>query len=225
MIYAYKTGKEITIDGDISEFFGSPVELVSSRGSFGRYWFLWDDDFLYIAGSVTDNQLNAQYTAKDSNLWSDDSLEMVFDVDNSGGNELASDDYKIFLSARDVIADTKKWDTTWDSGIEHKVIYDGSLNSNSDIDIGYTIEAKVPLWYSTENAWGFNLIMNDKYAGGSENILWSGAVTNRPDDAGELLFETCPQINDIISHIQRWKSGADDLAELIEHIQVWLVCG
>lgn len=211
------------IDGDISEFTGAFIFLENSHGNTAKYWFMWDDDNLYVAGDVKDTDIEAVLTEEDSNLWSDDSIEFIVDTLLNGGSKPQSDDYKFWISARGVKTDSKAYDKTWDSRMVFEVVMDGTLNDDAP-DTGYVFEASIPLVAPVENnsVWGLNLVFND-----GEDALWSGAAINNVDDAGTILFIDdlrCLDMMQLLAHINRWKQGHMEIGDVARWIHRWRYC-
>lgn len=156
-----KTNATITIDGDLSEWASVPASTSFANHETGAQGtavvsakMLWDDNNLYIAFTVTDNDVTANYTTQDDNLFdNDDLVEMFFDFDGSGTNYL-----ELGVSATGVNYDFNiicpgtggcgSWssDAAWDIlGLETATVVDGTLNNSADTDNGYTVEIKIPL--------------------------------------------------------------------------------
>ena len=240
-----KTSSPPTINGDISEFNNAhTITLTNSRGTYGDYKLMWDDNALYIAASVSDTQLNADETIRDGSLWNDDSIEMIFDTLHDAGSSMQSDDYKFIINLLNVHTDSKAWDNTWNMNFSSDVVNSGTVNQNSDIDTGYIIEVAIP-WLEwgvsapTENdVWGFDVSMNDR--DDSETTVqtqWSntdGGTMNNPDGWGNIIFSAgtacgnadsnidgSVSITELISYITQWKSGSVTITELISGIGEW----
>jgi len=237
-----KTQYPITLDGNLNEFTNAnEIVLTNSRGTQGTYKFLWDSNALYVAAEVSDSNLNSQQTIDESDLWNDDSLEMVFDTANNGGASMDySDDYKFFINSLSAKTDTKRYDKSFDSGFTEVTLATGTNNVNT----GYVIEAIIP-WTNwaipVENdIWRMNVVLNDDYGTGDENTLWSGSAINVPDDAGEIIFSSeyvasassCTsgadssgnnnvEIGELINFISEWKAGSFLIGELLNGIDEW----
>lgn len=211
---AQRIRSQVQIDGEIDEYSAADIiTLTSPVGTVGRYSFMWDEQYIYAAGDVTDDSIDAEYTEEDSNLWSDDSIELIFDTDNNGGSKPASDDYKFFVSAIGTQADSRGYDMTWDSEMEAAAV---------PTPDGYRFEARIPMQVSNGTNWGFNFMMNDK---GRTDIIWSGASINTLDDAGEIMFvDDCIDLMGLLDVIDNWKNGHVNIEHLMAKIQLWLNC-
>ncbi len=238
-----KTDHPPTINGNINEFKNAnPIILTTSRGTHGIYKFLWDDEYLYIAAEVSDDKLDAQYTLYDSNLWEDDSLEMIFDTFHDKG-AIKNDDYKFFVNVNNAKTDSERYDMSWDSGMISVVDAAGTINNDIDTDSGYKIEARIPWsnWATPADGdvWGANLVLNDKTATDSINAIWSGSSVNDLDDSVNIIFspelvtpasdcgnadkdsDGVVDINELAVFINEWKSGTVGISTLIDAIGKW----
>jgi hypothetical protein len=225
-----KTNFPVVVDGDLGEFSGAEkIVLTNSRGTTGVYKFMWDENYLYIAGNVSDEKLNSQKSVDESDLWNDDSIEIMFDTANNGGASMdSSNDYKFFVNSLGTITDTKKWDTGWNSGIEKIAVEVGTNNQNGDVDFGYVVEAMIPFsnWVKpkVDDVWGMNFILNDNYGTGLERMIWSGLGINVPDDAGKIVFvegSNCVSFEDVALVIENWKGGGRSVNEILEVVGRW----
>jgi hypothetical protein len=225
---SYKTYSNVLIDGDLSEFIDvSAIVLKNSRGSEGAYKFMWDDEYLYLSGEVSDDKLNSVSNVRDGDLWADDSFEVMFDTLKNGGS-IKSDDYKFFVNTVNTIADSKGYDKSWNSEVESVVVSSGTNNDNSDADSGYVFEMKIPfsdlVVVSNNSVWGFNFVLNDDYGTGNDNVVWSGNVVNNVSGAGEILFvegSNCVSFEDVALVIENWKGGGRSVNEILEVVGRW----
>lgn len=223
---AKKALSGVEIDGDISEFTEAEKIEISAGEAQGHFSLMWDEDYLYIAGEISDSHLNTEYTEHDSNLWEDDSMELMIDTGNDLGSRMNNNDFKIYISASGVTTDTNIFDATWESGIEHILIADGSVNDNSDSDIGYVFEALIPIdnLASTTSSWGMDIALNDKTATGKTQDVWNNPTSNYnvPDNWGEIVFEdTCAGIGDVVIGLDDWKNGHVSFTGILKLIQTW----
>jgi len=146
------------IDGDASEYAGTDsITFTSSTGDNSvTLKALWNDEALYLAHVVSDTKLNASITARDGNIMNEDSAGFMIDtLNNDGGSEdpdtpyMLEDDYLMLVNIRNAQYDsrgtltgapTTSWDGSWQSAVQ----FSGTVNDNSDIDTGYTVEMKIP---------------------------------------------------------------------------------
>lgn len=178
-----KTSQSVTIDGDLSEWSNiqaTPSFLnheTSAQGTAGAYAkLMWDANNLYIAFSVTDADITANYVNNDANIFdNDDLVEMFFDFDGSGTNYL-----ELGVSATGVYYDFNiicpgtggcgSWNSNTSyniTGLSTATMIDGTLNNSADVDNGYTVEIKIPLTSLTSLTGG-------NYTTVQEGTMWNG---------------------------------------------------
>jgi len=232
-----KTRAPPTIDGDISEFNADEIVITDSvSGTVGRYRLMWDDTALYIAAEFSDAKLNAEHTQEDAYLWEDDSLEIMFDSEHDKGSTIQDDDYKFYINLHEIHADSQAYDLTWDSEISYALAVSGTVNSNSDTDTGYTVEAKIPWWVTPPvfgSDWGMNIALNDQISAGTypTQTQWSdsGLDFNSPDGWEDVIFvhsadtskDGCIDMNELTVFIDLWKQNSVNIGELMEAIGLW----
>ncbi|RJR22465.1 MAG: DUF4082 domain-containing protein [Nitrospiraceae bacterium] len=146
------------IDGDLSEFTGTDSIIFSSTEGDNSVTVqaLWNNEALYLAQRVTDSKLNASTGARDRNLKNEDSAGMVIDtLNNDGGSGdpaapyMLEDDYMFLVNIMNTQYDSQgtpsgipnsSWNSDWESAVQ----FTGTINDNSDMDNGYTVEMKIP---------------------------------------------------------------------------------
>jgi hypothetical protein len=241
-----KTNSAPTIDGNLNEFAdANPITITNSRGTTGIYKLMWDSNALYLAAEFSDDKLNADLAhQEDDSIYSDDSLEIMFDTLNNGGTSMQTDDYKFFVNVNNIHTDSQKYDTSWDSGITKDVLVSGTINNDADTDTGYVIEVRIPWagWVSApvnEAVWGMNVQLNDKIETGTTQTQWSesGLGVNVPDGWNEVVFSSetigsicgasdsnsdgIVTISELIDYIGEWKIGNVPIDDLIDAIGKW----
>ncbi len=167
-------------------------------------WF--DNDSLYINVYVSDQNLNtkpvfARYklnnTYKIFSIWESDGIEICFDLNNNRSEWRSRDDIEIVYNLDDSIAfncwdDTANIHYSWGKGIIINSKLYGSLNNNTDIDSGYTINVSIPRELLAKNisdsiVLGFDIqnfdldIKEDKAIRAS----WSGTEFETNDNTSE----------------------------------------
>jgi len=181
-----KTLTKPAIDGNLNEFAEAALITFPAGSNNIQIMLMWDDSNLYVGVDIKDDNLQATLTSHDSNVWEDDGMEFVIDTVNDGGTSLSGDDYKILINALGTVLDSKRFDSAWESNINHAVNAQGTINNANDADIGYSIEFSVP-WSSfginaaEGNIYGMNFRNNDIDT--SQTLYtWSGSI-NSADDA------------------------------------------
>lgn len=114
-----------------------------------RMKMAWDDTHLYIAGHMAEPDLWATLVDRDAVIYHDDDFEVFLDPD--GDNHLY---YELEVNALNTV-----WDlllikpyrdggpavNAWDiAGLRTAVHCDGTLNTPSDTDTGWTVEIAIP---------------------------------------------------------------------------------
>lgn len=148
----------VTIDGDLSEWgdmatFHSVVKtenVVYGQGAWKgekdlsfRSALQWDEDALYIAIRVTDNQTVQIKSGKD--LWEGDHIEVWLDMDLEGDyNEAVNsdDDFQFGLSPGD-FGKLQPEVFLWTPPLEEAFLKEPTLAAQKTAD-GYTLEARLP---------------------------------------------------------------------------------
>lgn len=151
----------IAIDGDLGDDAWRAVpEVVLARAEDGaaprqetRLRLLWDDEHLYAAFEVTDDDIRATHTERDDPLWEEDAVELFLDPLGRGGLY-----FELEVSPRGVLFDAVVVNrarrgergrdltalTAWTcEGLHAAVRVDGSLNGGP-VSRGWTVELAVP---------------------------------------------------------------------------------
>jgi hypothetical protein len=195
----FKLGYQPIIDGDLDEFTNAEaIILVNNTGGHGEYRLLYDQQALYVGARVADATLNA-VGGNDGNLWLDDSVEIMLDVQNNKGSEQDANDYKFFINILNKYRDEWAGDAAWNAnpGVQSAVVLFGTIGNNNDVDTGYKIELRIP-WsaigatVAEGRRMGFDIVMNNRISNSNvDQIVWSnsdGGSLNIPDGWGSLLF-------------------------------------
>jgi hypothetical protein len=154
---AARAERPVTVDGVLDETVwqhAEPVPLwvptaVSAPVSPTKARLAWDDTFLYVAYELDDRDLYATHQARDSMLWEQDVVELLF-VPGDRGQPY----YEFEFSPKGTVYDSltghreagswRRW-ARWDcDGLEVAVTTRGTLNHWQDRDEGYTVEAAIP---------------------------------------------------------------------------------
>jgi hypothetical protein len=179
-VHKLAPGIVVTIDGRLDEpawaqsaTTGPFVDVGSGRASPGAATpgsarLLWDDQFLYVGFEVLDKKVHGGWPsptpagAREPHLWEKDTVEIMIDPDGDGDNK---DYYEIQINPQNLVFDTQYDDYNspkgspsgpfgheeWSAGLTSAVVVHGTLDDDTDVDQGYTVEAKIP-WASFTKA-------------------------------------------------------------------------
>lgn len=150
----------------------------------------YDSDNLYILYEAMDSDLVSTFTGHDQPTYEqDDTVEVFLDPDGDGKNyyEIGA---SLSASYDEVIISIDPWvdDDPWNvQGYEYAVTYSGTINDDSDKDLMYTVEMKIPLSSLNytgnkefENKlWRFNLFRAE-YSTSSETWVPNGWLSWSP---------------------------------------------
>ena len=204
-----------TIDGDLSEdAWGNTPRtdrfVQTLNGSAATFKasarVLYDDDKLYFAVEVQDDDLRATDTEHDAHLWKQDCVELMIDPDGDGLNY-----FELQVSPKGVVFDTR-YDsrrkpqpfghTKWQSQLEQAVVVAGTLN-DANADRGYTLEAALPFAALQAGAthtqapidqsrWRVNFYVMNSRSNGQRAAGWSAPLVadfHVPSRFGHLIFD------------------------------------
>ncbi len=112
---------------------------------------LWDDDFLYIGAELEEPFLQGSITGRDEIVWKDNDFEVFLDPDGDGRNyyELEINSlgtvFDLFLEGPYRCPERPYIMFQWDCpGLVAAVKVHGTLNDDSDVDSGWTVEMAIP---------------------------------------------------------------------------------
>lgn len=151
-------GGAITIDGVLDEPVwterepapllvsqsGEPAEDIDRRlGGTSEVWFAWDEQNLYVAGSLPDRDLFAEQREHDDPLYRQEAFEVFIAADNLGNRYL-----EFQVSARNTTFDARfpryrKGDEAWDGKWISAVTLDGELERRGG-DRAWFVELAFP---------------------------------------------------------------------------------
>lgn len=185
---ASRTIEAISVDGKMEEAIWQTTEA-RTLDYFYRvdqpdddqkttFRMLWDETYLYLFFDMEDKYLTARETQRDGQPYFDDCAEIFFitapdSLDTHFGYELnlnkASNDFIYF---NDFYKDKDLAFKQYNPDFEVEVTYRGSINDNSDIDVGWTMELAIPLSnfgvlgqvvpVETGNKWAFLAVRQDR---------------------------------------------------------------
>ncbi len=188
MFKVSKTNQRIAIDGKMDEEVWARTEA-RTFDNFYRidkpddqqqttFRMLWDEKNLYLFYQMEDKYLTARETKRDGEPYLDDCAEIFFitvpdSLDTHIGYELnlykASNDFVYF---NDFYQGKHGILKTFNPDFEVEVTYDGTINDNSDIDKGWTMEIAIPISnfdglgkfvpVQSGNKWAFLAIRQDR---------------------------------------------------------------
>lgn len=201
-----RTSAPITIDGRLDEAVWAaaartnPLVNTGSGGAAGptdahaSARLLWDDQNLYVAFEVSDENLVDPSTARDNHLWEHDAVEVMIDPNGDGRNY-----FEFQVSPKNQHFDTR-YDAARDPqpvghddfnpNIHSAVVTNGTIDNREDNDTGYTVELAIP-WTDIANGLAhtppqvndtlrLNLfVMDEDKTGGHRVAGWS--APRRPD--------------------------------------------
>ncbi|MBN1670278.1 MAG: helix-turn-helix domain-containing protein, partial [Kiritimatiellae bacterium] len=154
------TDRPISVNGILTEWAGSErLNLAAKRRVNGiRHAAVvmaaWDWEKLYVAIDVRDTQLNALEVENDREAWRDDCVEFYWGLNtNAPDRNLSENEYHVVASVNGTIGTYRgsrrtangeyQQDPSWNPDVLVGVQLNGTLNDNTDVDEGYTIELAV----------------------------------------------------------------------------------
>jgi len=209
-----KTAKPPTIDGKLDDeawkaapevnlvtsFDGRPVQRAT------RARLLYDDKFLYVGFDCDDPDVWGEKRERDSDIYNEEVVEIFLDANADGKtyNELEVSPHNVqfdaaFVSRRSDLPEAMKWDAQMVSAVNVR----GTLDNDSDVDQGWSVEMKIPLDRLMEvprlppqkgDRWRFNLYRLEHFKhhaqieGQAFSPLFQGDFHNLPR-FGWLVFE------------------------------------
>lgn len=136
---------------------------------------------LYVFARVTDPNLLAEGNDNGNNVSLSDSVEIYLDTLNDRGESPQTDDYQINLGihnkTRVLVGNGSGW-SSWNGLVQYESLLNGTLNNESDIDTGYSIEMSIPykqIGINRESKIGIAFGLVDKYSSKTTNSkMWYG---------------------------------------------------
>ena len=171
---------------------------------------LWDDNYLYIAATLMEDNIVAKLTQRDTIIYHDNDFEVFLDPDGDGIRY-----FEIENNARGVIFDLTldkpyrsggSFFIPWNcEGLQLAVGYDGTLNKEKDTDRSWTVEMAIPFEALTWNfsdprqytTWRINFSRVQHLVEGQPEENWVWTPTGRvdmhmPDRWASLGHVLCP---------------------------------
>ena len=185
------------------EGFPEPVKQTTVK-------MLWDDNYLYIAATLMEDNIVAKLTQRDTIIYHDNDFEVFLDPDGDGVHY-----FEIENNARGVIFDLTldkpyrsggSFFIPWNcEGLQLATGYDGTLNKEKDTDRSWTVEMAIPfdaLTWNFDNpkkytTWRINFSRVQHLVKGQPEENWVWTPTGRvdmhmPDRWGFLNFVDAP---------------------------------
>lgn len=213
----HKTEGKIKIDGKLNEKdWQKAVPSGEFRDIRGEGWpapampttmkMLYDDDYLYIGGTITESNITGSLTERDAIIYRDNDFEVFIDPYGDGKFY-----YEFECNAKGTLMDllmdkpyinNGNYLLNWDcSGVKLAVSLDGTLNKPSDTDKAWYVEMAIPFKSlqpgnvdpRSRKVWRMNFSRVEwlQKGGPEENWVWSptGVVDiHRPDRWGFVRF-------------------------------------
>lgn len=214
----YRTAGKLKIDGKLDEASWKAAQPTSTFADISGEGFakpkyethakmLWDDEYLYVAATLKEDDIKARLTQRDTIIYYDNDFEVFLDPDGDGHNY-----FEIETNARGVIFDLMldkpyrnggNFMLQWDCpGLKLAVHCDGTLNNSKDTDKQWTVEMAIPYKalalnfdnpLKAGNYWRINFSRVEwlKVGGREENWVWvpTGKIDmHMPDRWGFLYF-------------------------------------
>ena len=214
----YRTTGRIKVDGKLREadWQAAPLSepFVDIRGVDylpapvleTRMKMLWDDDCLYIAGIIYEEDVTASLTERDAIIYRDNDFEVFIDPDGDGKFYFEFE-CNAFGTVMDLILDKPygaggNFFMPWDcKGVKLAVFVDGEINVSGKPDRCWTVEMAIPfaslaIGFDSprkHNPWriDFSRVEWLNKEGPEENWVWNptGVVDmHRPEHWGFLRF-------------------------------------
>ena len=177
---------EITIDGNDNDEAWSG-SFVSDTLSFKNgnnnvsVKLLRGENSLFFFFKVTDKYICSKGNDNGDDVSRSDSVEIYIDSLNDGGAAPQTDDYQINLGVHDktriLVGSGTNW-SNWNGLCQYEVKINGTLNDNSDIDVGYSVEGMIPwkqIGCDRNSSFGVAFGNVDKKTNESlEEVSWNG---------------------------------------------------
>lgn len=136
---------------------------------------------LYVFAKVTDPNLLAEGNDNGNNVSLSDSAEIYLDTKLNGGETPQEDDYQINLGihnkTRVLVGNGSGW-SAWNGLVQYESLLNGTLNDESDVDEGYSIEMSIPykqIGITRDSKIGVAFGLVDKYSSKtSASKMWYG---------------------------------------------------
>ena len=226
----YRAASAITIDGIPNEAAWQDASLIDNFRDISGEGFplplyhttarmLWDDQYLYIAAEMEEPNVWAYITNHDQIIYEEPDFEVFIDPDNDCQNY-----FEMEANALGTLLDLfliKPYRTafgtyvnfSWDApGVKVATHINGTLNDDSDIDKGWSIEFAIP-YKALANTVDTSITASSYWRLGFSRVEWqtqnvNGITERLKTDTGTLVPEynwTWPATGQINMHMpERW---------------------
>jgi hypothetical protein len=216
----YKAARAPVIDGKLDDPAWATAPVIdrfsafwerADVGSGTRARLVWDDDALYFAATMTDNELRAHGTKHNDRLWFGDVFE-IFLKPFADRPEYYEFEFNPHSAILELPFPKRGFDFATlaarpSLGTEAVAVVDGTLDQPGDRDRGWSVEGRIP-WSifaptggrpAVGASWRFALCRYDYGREGTKPVLMSSAPLtqgnfHRYEDYGVLRFEGSPPV-------------------------------
>lgn len=156
-----KSSEKIVVDGKMDEKVWADAVVVSLDNFYEikkdsdrqntKFRMLWDDENLYLFYEAEDKFITARATEQDGQPYMDDCAEIFITPTPTANKTHFAFEVNLYKTSNDIvyIEDYYKGQKGVIKGFnpdfERAVVVDGTINDNSDIDKGWTMEMAIPL--------------------------------------------------------------------------------
>tara|TARA_B110000503_G_scaffold142504_1_gene239517 strand:- start:3006 stop:4076 length:1071 start_codon:yes stop_codon:yes gene_type:complete len=189
----YKTQDLITIDGKADEAAWESTEWSSNFIDIAGVKIpeyqtivkmLWDENHFYILAKIEDPHVWADIKQHDAIIYHNNNFEVFIDPDGDTHNY-----YELEINALNTVWDlfiTKPYRefnspvlNDWHiTGLKSAVYVDGTLNNDSDVDKGWTLEIAIP-WSVYKTSYYQDIVPRDKFwRVNFSRVNWNYDITN-----------------------------------------------
>lgn len=178
----------------------------TKSGDGTKAYLVWDDQYLYFAGTMTDAEMRSHGAKRNDMLWLGDVFELFLkpSADSPRYYEFQANPKSVILELAIPKRgfDFNELAAKPPMGTEAVAVVDGTLDRPGDRDTGWSVEGRIP-WALFEPtggkpepgaSWSFAICRYDYGPDGTEPVLMSSAPLRRPsfhryEDYGRLTFE------------------------------------
>lgn len=185
------TAPELAVDGikeEAYDLYGTETLYINKGGSNEMATTIYrGNDGLYFFFEVKDNNLLTEGNEAGDAVTRSDSCELYLDTDNDGGNAPQRDDFQLNFAVNNKTrifqGSGQSWGS-WTGLVQYENVLNGTLNDDSDIDIGWNLEVMIPykeLGVDKNDDFGIALGRVDKVGLGSQpntDYFWYGLPFN-----------------------------------------------